>query len=325
MRAVICDTFGGIDALRVGEIEPPRPGPGQVAIAVAAAGVNYADTLIVAGKYQLKPELPFTPGMEIAGTVAAVGEGVDHLAPGTRVLAILDHGGFAETALARADDVFPIPDSLDFAPAAGFAVTYGTAHGALVWRAGLQRGETLLVHGAAGGAGLAGVEVGKVLGARVIATAGGLEKLAVAREHGADYGIDYRSEDVRTRVKELTDGLGADVVYDPVGGKVFDASLRCTAWGGRIVIIGFASGKVPAPPANLLLVKNLAVLGFYWGSYREKAPHLMRQQFEDLFRWHGEGRLRPYVSHTLPLEHVTEALRLLQDRRSTGKVVLTVD
>lgn len=323
MRAVLCDGPEGIDGLRVAETDPPTPGAGEVLVEVAAAGVNFADILISEGKYQVKPTPPFSPGMEISGTIRAAGPDTGDLAPGRRVLAMLDHGGFAEAAIARAPDVVPIPDDLDFVTAAGFAVTYGTAHGALVWRAGLRAGETLLVHGAAGGAGLAAVEVGKALGATVIATAGGSEKLAVARERGADHGIDYRSEDIRARVKEITGGNGADVVFDPVGGEVFDASLRCTAWGGRIVVIGFASGTVPAPPANLLLVKNIGVLGFYWGSYRQKAPELMRAQFEELFQWHARGELRPHVSHTLPLERAQEALRLLQGRRSTGKVVLT--
>lgn len=323
MRAVLCDDFGGVDALRLGEVDTPRPGPGQVLIRVAAAGLNYADTLIAAGEYQEKPEPPFSPGMEIAGTVAEVGPDVGRVGPGERVLAILDHGGFADAALARADDVFPIPETLDFVTAAGFPVTYGTAHGALVWRAGLKHTETLLVHGAAGGAGLAAVEVGKALGATVIATAGGTDKLAVALAHGADRGIDYKAEDIRERVKTLTDGKGADVVYDPVGGDVFDASLRCTAWCGRVVVIGFASGRVPAPPANLLLVKNISVMGLYWGSYRRKAPELMHRQFAELFRWYESGLLHPHVSHTFDLAEAREALHMLRSRKASGKIVLT--
>ncbi len=323
MRAVVCKDFSGISGLRLAEVATPEPGPGEVLIDVAAAGINYADTLIVAGEYQEKPEPPFSPGMEVAGTVAAVGPEVRRVAPGERVLAILDRGGFAEQAVAHAEDVFAIPETLDFVTAAGFAVTHGTAHGALVWRAGLKHTETLLVHGAAGGAGLAAVEVGKALGAQVIATAGGQEKLSVALSHGADRGIDYKSEDIRERVKALTDGAGADVVFDPVGGDVFDASLRCTAWSGRIVVIGFASGRVPAPPANLLLVKNLSVMGLYWGSYRRRAPGLMHQQFQDLFRWYEAGLLKPHVSHTFDLGEAKAALEMLRSRKASGKIVLT--
>ncbi len=323
MRAVVCRELSGPQSLSVEEAPDPRPGPGEVAVAVAAAGVNFADTLMVAGKYQEKPELPFTPGLELAGTVTALGEGVTGVAPGDRVIGLVDRGAFAEVALVRAEDVYPIPDSMDFDIAAGFPITYGTAHGALVWRAGLKSGETLLVHGAAGGVGLATVEVGKALGAEVIATAGGPEKLEIARAHGADHLIDYRSEDIRERVKALTGGRGADVVFDPVGGEVFMASLRAVAWGGRLLVIGFAAGKVPEIPANLLLVKNLAVLGLYWGAYRQKAPDLLRSQFETLTGWFAEGRLQPLVSHRLDLEEAAQALDLLLTRKATGKVVLT--
>lgn len=324
MRVVVCDGFQGIRALRLAQgAEPPQPAAGEVAIDVAAAGVNFADTLLVAGAYQERPRPPFSPGFEVAGTVAAVGAGVAHVAPGARVMAVLDHGGYAERVVARGDDVFAIPEALDVIAAAGFPITYGTAHGALVWRAGLKAGETLLVHGAAGGVGLAAVEAGKALGARVVATAGGAEKSALARAHGADETIDHRAEDVRDRVKALTGGAGADVVLDPVGGEVFDASLRCTAWCGRIVVVGFASAQVPAPPANLLLVKNIAVLGLYWGSYRTRAPGLVRRQFADLLGWYEAGLLHPHVSHTFDLGEAAQALELLRSRRAAGKVVLT--
>ncbi len=248
---------------------------------------------------------------------------MSRVAPGDRVLAILDHGGFAELALAREADVFALPEGMDYETAAGFPITYGTAHGSLVWRANLQPGEVLLVHGAAGGVGLAAVEVGKALGARVIATAGGADKGKLAVEHGAEAAIDYREEDIKERVKALTGGRGADVVFDPVGGAVFDASLRCTAWSGRLLTIGFAAGEVPQVPANLLLVKNLSVIGCYWGSYRKHAPALLESEFEDLFGWFEEGRLSPHVSHALPLEQTAEAMDLLLSRRSTGKVVVT--
>jgi NADPH2:quinone reductase len=323
MRAVICEAWGKPGDLKVGELPDPVPGPGEVLIAIEAAGLNFADTLMIQGKYQEKPSFPFSPGLEGAGSVAAVGEGVTRVSVGDRVLAILDHGGFAELALARESDVFVIPDSMDFPTAAGFPITYGTAHGSLVWRAALQPGETLLVHGAAGGVGLAAVEVGKALGARVIATAGGAEKGRLALKHGAEAAIDYREEDIRERVKALTGGRGVDVVFDPVGGEVFDASLRCTAWSGRLLTIGFAAGQVPQVPANILLVKNLSVIGCYWGSYRKQAPELLEPEFRDLFGWFEEGLLAPHVSHALPLEQVAEAMDLLLTRRSTGKVVVT--
>jgi len=323
LRAVRCHAWGGPEQLALDEVEAPRPGPGEVSISVAAAGINFADILTVAGTYQEKPALPFIPGLEIAGRVAAIGAGVEGLESGTRVLAIVGGGGFAETAVAPASGVFPIPDEMGFVTAAGFPVTYGTAHGALVWKAGLQAGEVLLVHGAAGGVGLATVEAGKALGARVIATAGGPEKLAVAKAHGADELIDSRSEDVRQRVKALTGGRGADVVFDPVGGDLFDASLRCVAWGARLVVVGFAAGRVPQIPANILLVKNVSALGFYWGSYRSHAPDLVQRQLEELFAWYRAGKLDPHVSHSLDLARAGEALALLAGRRSTGKVVLT--
>jgi len=325
VRAVICESHGDPKGLRLAERPAPEPGPGEVVIRVAAAGVNFADTLMVAGRYQATPPLPFTPGLEAAGTVAVVGPDVNRVAPGDRVAAILDHGGFAEAALARAADVFLLPDSMDATTAAGFPIAYGTAHGALVWRARLQPGETLLVNGAAGGAGLAAVEVGKALGARVIATAGGPDKCAIAAEHGADRTVDTRCEDLREAVKALTDQRGADVVYDPVGGDLFHASLHCTAWSGRIVTLGFASGRVPDIPANILMVKNLAVLGLYWGSYRQHAPALVARQFGELFRWYEQGLLRPLVGETLDLSQAAEALARLKARQARGKVVLRTD
>ena len=324
MRAVICREFGGPDDLSLGELpDPPAPGPGQVRVAVAAAGVNFADTLMIAGKYQEKPAFPFAPGLEVAGEVERIGEGVDGLHVGQRVLALTDSGGFAELATARATDVFPIPETMDFAVAAGFPITYGTGHGALVWRAALQPGEILLVNGAAGGVGLAAVEIGKALGATVIATAGGAEKLAIAEARGADHLIDARQEDIRERVKALTDGHGADVIFDPVGGEVFEASMRAAAWSARLLVIGFAAGQVPQIPANILLVKNLSAIGLYWGSYRAHAPQRLALEFEELFAWFEAGKLKPLVSETFDLARAPEALQRLLDRKATGKLVLT--
>ena len=324
MRAIVCRALGGPDALELAEMPEPEPGACGVRVRVRAAGVNFADTLMLRGRYQEKPPLPFTPGLEVAGEIEAVGAGVRGLAPGQRVLAVLNHGGFAEQAVARADDVVPLPDDMDDVTAAAFAIAYGTALGALRWRAALLAGETLLVHGAGGGVGLTAVECGKAIGATVIATARGADKLAVAKEHGADHVVDSESGDIKGKVRELTGGMGADVVYDPVGGALFDASLRCVAWEGRIVVIGFASGQVPQIPANLLLVKNASVLGFYWGSYRKHDPERLRAGFKELFGWHRRGRIRPHVSETLPLARTADALRLLAERRSIGKVVVTV-
>ncbi|MGF1592498.1 MAG: NADPH:quinone oxidoreductase family protein [Kiloniellaceae bacterium] len=328
MKAVLCRAWGGPESLALEEVATPQPGPGEVLVEVAAAGVNFADTLMIAGKYQEKPPFPFSPGLEIAGTLRALGAGVAGLEVGQRVMALTDWGGYAEAALARAGDVHAIPDALGpdrfgWAEAAGFPITYGTAHAALRWHADLRPGEVLLVHGAAGGVGLAAVEVGKAIGTTVIATAGGADKLAVAGAHGADHLIDYRREDIRERVKAITDGRGADVVFDPVGGDVFDASLRCIAWSGRLLVIGFAAGRVPQVPANILLVKNIAVMGVYWGSYRKHAPARLAEEFAELFGWVEAGLLKPHVSHKLALGEAAEAMALLLDRRSTGKVVLT--
>jgi NADPH2:quinone reductase len=326
MRAVLCEAWGEPEGLRLGEVDAPEPGPGEVRLAVHAAGVNFADILMVAGKYQEKPPFPFTPGLEAAGVVEAVGSNVTRIAPGDRVLALPASGAFAEAALAREDSVFEIPDAMDFVTAAGFAVTYGTAQGALDWRAHLRPGELLLVHGAAGGAGLAAVEVGKAMGATVIATARGAEKLKVAEAHGADYLIDTATEDVRARVKEIAAGLGkqgAEVVFDPVGGALFEASLRCVAWGARLIVIGFAAGKVQQIPANILLVKNVSAIGFYWGSYRARAPELVAAGYEQLFAWYAAGKLDPHVSYQFDISEAGAALNLLKSRKSTGKVVLT--
>jgi NADPH2:quinone reductase len=321
MRAVLCKEFGG--GVAVAEVPRPAPGPGAVLIEVHGAGVNFADTLIVEGRYQERPALPFTPGAEVAGVVAELGAGVTTLKRGERVLATVGWGGYAEFVVAPAESVTRIPDRMEFAVAAGFPLAYGTSHGALEWRARLQPGETLLVHGAAGGVGLTAVEIGKTMGARVIATASSAEKLAIAKAHGADHLVDYTTESFRDRVKELTEGRGADVIYDPVGGEVLEQSLRCIAWGGRLLIIGFAGGKIPQIPANILLVKNIDAIGYYWGSYRKHRPDLVRQSFEKLLGWFEAGKLAPHISHRLPLEEAGRAIELLKTRAATGKVVLT--
>lgn len=323
MRAVLCKEFGGPDKLVVEDVPAPQMRDGAVRLAIHAAGINFADLLLVSGQYQEKPPLPFVPGAEAAGVITEVGAGVTNLKAGDRVMALTGTGAFAEEAVVDAARIFPIPDKMDFTSAAGFPVTYGTSHGAFDWRAHLKPGEWLLVLGAAGGVGLTAVEIGKAMGAQVIACAGGAEKLAIAKSHGADHLIDYSSEDLRVRVKEITGGHGADVVYDPVGGDAFDASLRLIAWAGRIIIIGFASGRVPQVPANIVLVKNIDIIGFYWGSHQGRKPELLRNSFAQLFRWFEEGKLKPHVSQKLDLKEAAAALDLLRRRKSTGKVVLT--
>ncbi|MBL6958198.1 MAG: NADPH:quinone oxidoreductase family protein [Rhodospirillales bacterium] len=323
MRAVLCRAQGKPEDLIVDDIPSPTLTENSVRIAVRAAGVNFADTLLVSGRYQIKPPYPFSPGLEVAGEVIEVAKGVRRCKKGDRVMAVLDYGGFAEEVAAKASDVFNIPDDMDFETAAAFPVAYGTSHLGLKLKAHLNKGETLLVNGAAGGVGLTAVEIGKLLGATVIAAARGTDRLKVATESGADLGVDYTTENLHETVKRLTGGRGADVVYDPIGGPVFEASLRAVAPGGRILAVGFASGQVPQIPANILLIKNISVFGYYWGAYRTLDPALIDKSFKELFSWFSDGKLKPHVSETLPLEKAAEALGSLVERRSTGKIVLT--
>jgi NADPH2:quinone reductase len=323
MKAILCREWGGPETLRLEEVagEPLRPT--EARIRVRAAGVNFADTLMIAGTYQVKPEFPFTPGLEAAGEVVETGAEVTHLAPGQRVLAVLRFGGgYAEEIAVNADAVVPIPDAMDFVTAAAFPVAYGTAHFALTHRGHLARGETLLVLGAAGGVGLGAVEIGKALGARVIAAAGGADKLAVARQHGADDLIDYQSQSIRDRVRGLTDGRGADVVFDPVGGDAFDQALRAVNWEARMLVIGFAAGRIQSVPANLILVKNISVIGVVWGAQAARDPVLVSRNLAEMLRWWEAGRLRPVVAKTFPLAEAGAALHALLSRRHAGKIVL---
>ena len=324
MKAVICKAWGTPEDLAIEDIASPSVGKGHVKVAVHACGLNFADTLMIAGQYQVKPPFPFTPGFEAAGTVIELGEGVNHLELGDRVIAFSDYGGYAEEVVVQAMSCIPIPDIMPFVDAAAFLVAYGTSHLALDHRGKLQAGETLLVHGAAGGVGLTAVEIGKQMGATVIATASTPEKLAIAQQYGADHLINYREENFKDRVKEITDGKGADVIYDPVGGDVFDQSLRCINWEGRLLVIGFASGRIPSAPANLTLVKNCSVVGVFWGAYARKQPHTLLQSLQTLLGWYSEGKLKPHISATYPLEQVAEAMNSLIKRKSTGKVVLTM-
>jgi NADPH:quinone reductase len=325
MRAVRCHQWGIPDVLRLDEFESPGLRPEQVRIRVHAAGINFADTLMVAGKYQVKPPFPFTPGLEVAGEVIEVGAAVPNVRPRQRVLAVLRRGGgYADEATVDAAAVVPIPDAMDFVTAAAFPVAYGTSHFALTHRGGLKPGETMLVLGAAGGVGLTAVEIGKHLGARVIAAAGGPDKLAVARQHGADEVIDYRSESIRDRVRDLTGGLGADVVYDPVGGDAFDQALRAVNWEARMLVIGFAAGRIQSVPANLILVKNISVIGVVWGAQAERDPVLVSRNLAELLRWWEAGRLKPLVAKTFPLAEAGAAMQALLSRRHAGRIVLEV-
>lgn len=323
MRAVLCKEFGGPERLVVADVPSTPIKEGTVRITVHAAAINFADLLLISGQYQEKPPFPFTPGMEAAGVVTEIGASVTALKTGDRVMALTGTGSYAEEIVVDANRVYKIPDRMDFPSAAGFPVVYGTSHGAFDWRAQLQPGEWLLVHGAAGGVGLTAVEIGKVMGAKVIACAGSAEKLEIARQYGADHLIDYSREDIRERVKGITGGRGADVVYDPVGGDAFEASLRSIAWGGRIIIIGFTSGKIPQIPANIVLVKNIDIIGFYWGSHMARKPELLRESYAKLLGWFEQGKLRPHVSAQFDLKDVAQAMNLLRERKSTGKVVLT--
>ncbi len=324
MRAMNCRAFGPVDDLVLEDMPTPTPGPGEVRLRVAGCGVNFPDVLIVQGKYQFKPEPPFAPGGEVSGTIAEIGAGVRDFAVGDPVIATTLWGGFAEELVTSTERLLRRPDSMDEITAAGFALTYGTSYHALVQRAAIRPGETLLVLGAAGGVGIAAIQIAKALGARVIAGASTPEKLEVARAQGADDLVNYSEDGYRDRLKELTGGRGVDVVYDPVGGPLLDPSLRSMAWNGRYLVVGFASGEIPKVPANLTLLKGCSVVGVFWGQFRRTEPELDARNFRELFELHAAGKIRPLISATYPLERAKEALHALAERRVTGKIVLTV-
>jgi NADPH:quinone reductase len=335
MKAMICRQWGGPEDLRLEEVAPPPLKDGQVRIRIKAAGVSFATTLVIAGKYQRKPPLPFAPGTECSGVVSEVGPGCKRLKVGDEVVAVLDWGGLAEETVAHEVNVFPKPKTVGFVEAIQLAISYPTSAGSLTWPNVLdvQKGQTLLVHAAAGGVGMAAVEIGKILGATVIATAGGPRKVAFAKEHGADHVIDYRATDFRDEVLKLTGGRGVDRVYDPVGGDVFTQSLRCMATEARICPIGFAGGTIPTIPANILLVKNLTVVGCNLGYYVGWSPHDARfEQAERiaalhrrLYDWVEVGRLRPHVDRTFKLEEVPAAMRAILDRQVRGRLAIVID
>jgi NADPH2:quinone reductase len=323
MKAVLCQEWGSPGSLVLEEIPSPIPSTGEVLVGVHASGVNYADTVLIAGQYQARPPLPFSPGFEVAGEVLAVGKDVQSVKPGDRVAATCIYGGYAEAVSVPEASVYPIPEGMDYVTAAAFTIAHGTAHVGLTYKAGLKAGEALLVHGAAGGVGLAAVEIGKLLGAMVIATAGSRAKLKLAEQYGADYLINYNQEEFWGRVKKITGGNGADVIFDPVGGDVFDNSVKCISRDGRLLVIGFASGRIPKIPANLVLVKNFSVIGLYWGAYALEGEKIIDASRATLMAWWKQGKLHPYISRTYPLEQAQDALNHLLRRESTGRVVLS--
>ena len=323
MKAVLCKQFGPPESLVIEELPSPKAAAGEVVLTVRAASVNFPDFLIIQNKYQFKPPLPFSPGSELAGVVKEIGAGVTNVRPGDRVIAFTTFGAFAEEVKTEAVRLLPLPEKMDFVTGAAFLLTYATSDHALRDRGTLQSGETLLVLGAAGGVGLAAIEIGRALGARVIACASSEEKLAVCREHGADAAINYAKEDLRERIKALTEGRGVDVVYDAVGGPYTEPAFRSLAWRGRLLVVGFAAGEIPKLPLNLALLKGASVVGVFWGDFARREPRAFAESAQQLARWYAEGKLRPHVSQTMPLERAAEAIKLLASRQAKGKVVLT--
>lgn len=324
MRAILCREFGPPESLTLEDVDEPTPADRQVVVDVRACSVNFPDVLIIQNLYQFKPPLPFSPGAEIAGIVSAVGSGVDGIAVGDRVLASTGWGGLAEKIAIDAGNLIPIPGGIDFVDASAFLYAYGTSHYALKDRARLQPGESLVVLGAAGGVGLAAVELGAVMGATVIAAASSDDKLELCRDRGASLTINYAAEDLKARIREVTGGAGADVIYDPVGGPYSEPALRAIAWEGRFLVIGFAAGQIPAIPLNLALLKSCQIVGVYWGAFVGLHPDRHRQHVAELMGWWRDRKLSPHVSSTYPLERASEAIRELADRRAKGKVVVTI-
>ena len=322
MKAIRCEHWGPPDSLALRELPDLVPGSGEVVVDVRAAGVNFPDVLTVQGKYQVRPPLPFTPGNEFAGIVRAVGDGVQGYAPGDRVIGFTRTGAFAEQAVAPGEALMPMPPGMDFDTAAAITLTYGTSHHAVVDRGALRAGETMLVLGAAGGVGLAAIEIGKALGARVIAAASSDEKLEVCRAHGADVLVNYTSEDLREAIKAATGGRGPDVIYDPVGGPYSEPALRSIAWRGRHLVVGFAAGEIPKLPWNLMLLKGASVVGVFWGDLVRREPEKNLAAMREMLGWMAEGKLKPLVSKRYALADTAQALNDMAERKVTGKVVI---
>ncbi|MFL2753784.1 MAG: NADPH:quinone oxidoreductase family protein [Gammaproteobacteria bacterium] len=322
MKAYVCREFGPVESHKIEEIEDPRAEAGQVIVDVKAAGVSFPDVLIVQGKYQFQPPFPFSPGGEIAGIISEIGEGVVDWKVGDRVIAMTGNGGIAEKVVAFEMTLMPLPDSMDFKDGAAFPLNYGTTYYALKQRGQLQAGETLLVTGAGGGVGTTAIEIGKAMGARVIAAASSDEKLEIAKNLGADEVINYSDGELKEKVKALTEGLGADVIYDPIGGDIFMQCMRCINWKGRVLVIGFASGPIPEVPTNLALLKGCSIVGVFWGRFTGAEPEENSQNFDELFALHAEGKLKPQITKSYSLDDAAEAIASLENRKATGKVVI---
>ena len=322
MKAVLCKDFGPVSNLKIEDVPDPQPGPDEILVEIEAAGVNFPDGLTVRGEYQVKPALPFIPGSEAAGTVRAVGDEVRGIAVGDRVITLCVLGGFAEKVVVRASQALPIPASMSGAAASGFTLAYGTALHALQDKAALRPGETLLVLGAAGGVGMAAIEVGKAMGATVIAAASSDDKLALAKAHGADILINYGADDLKTALRNVAP-KGVDVVIDPVGGSMTEAAVRNLSWGGRLLVVGFTQGEIPKLPVNLLLLKEASAVGVFWGQFTIKEPEQHQANLKQLFDWFEAGKLNPHIGATYSLEQASAAIEHVMDRRALGKVVLT--
>jgi NADPH2:quinone reductase len=324
MKALLCKQFGPPESLVLEEVPSPKPGAGEVVISIKAASVNFPDVLIIQNKYQFKPPLPFSPGSELAGVVKEVGAGVSNVKPGDKVIAFTAFGAFAEEVKTEAVRLLRLPEGMSYEEGASFILTYGTTDHALRDRGQLKPGETLLVLGAAGGVGVAAIEIGKALGARVIACASSDDKLAVCRQHGADECINYASEDLRERIKALSGGKGVDVIYDAVGGPYSEPAFRSIAWRGRHLVIGFAAGEIPKLPLNLALLKGASAVGVFWGDFTKREPQAFAESARQLARWYRDGKLKPHVSASYPLAQAAEAMNLLASRKAKGKVVIRI-
>ena len=324
MKAIRCKSYGPPSNLVLEEVDALKAGPGQVLVTVKACGLNFPDTLIIRGLYQIKPDLPFTPGSDIAGVVKEIGEGVNHVRVGQEVFGFVPYGGLAEEVLVPKNACFPKPPQMDFETAASFLMAYGTSFHALKDRGGLKRGETLLVLGASGGVGLAAVELGKLMGAKVIAAASSNEKLELCKKYGADITLNYSTMDLKSAVKELTEGKGVDVVYDPVGGSFSEAALRGIAWNGRYLVVGFAAGEIPRIPLNLPLLKGVSLVGVFWGNFAIKEPQRNTANSVQLMQWYAEGKLTPHIHNVYDLKDTPKALEEMMARKVMGKLVVTV-
>ena len=324
MKAIVCNEWCKPEDLKVSEIKNPTLDDNSVRVEIYASGVNFPDVLIVQGKYQYKPPFPFSPGSEVAGIISEIGKNVKSLKVGDRIMAVTGHGAFAEEICVPEDKITLVPESMDFITAASMSLTYGTSSYALFQRANIKENDVVLIHGATGGVGITAIEISKAVGAKVIATASTDEKLKIAKEYGADFCINYSQNEFKDKVKEYTDGKGANIIYDPVGGDVFNQSLRCIAWNGIILVIGFASGTIASAPTNLPLLKNCSIVGVFWGAWREREPNGHNVNMEKILKWWKENKVKPKVSKVFNLEDTKYALQALINREVIGKAVIKV-